>query len=425
MYLKRLYTLDHVYSFPYTATHMAKIDTDPKKIKELLSRGVDEVIDLKDLEKKLKSGKQLRVKLGIDPTSPNLHIGRSVPLLKLRDFQELGHQVILIFGTATGVIGDTSDKDAERPMLEQEIIDRNVKEYKKQAAKILDIKKTEVVLNHTWLNKLSYREIGEQADLFSVNQFIQRDNIRRRLDAGKRVSLREVLYPLMQGYDSVAVQADVELGGTDQRFNLLAGRDMQPHFGQEPQNIIMNPLVEGLDGRKMSSSWGNTVNFMDEPADMYGKIMSMQDEYIVKYFTYFTRVPMSRVGNIHLGLDKGEHPKIMKQELAREIVTMYHDEKAAEAAESAWKEAFEQGGIPADTKTVEVKVKVPLVDLLIKQGMVKSKTEFRRLVEAGAIKAYGKLEERKIVDPNSMLNEDCALKIGKKRFLKIKIVKKK
>src|ERR1035437_6652152 len=233
-------------------------------IEELLTRGVSEIIGKKELEDKLHLGKPLRIKLGIDPTSPNLHLGRSIPLLKLRDFQKLGHIVVFIIGDFTGIIGDTSDQDAERPMLTKEIIDENQKTYFEQVGKIIDLSKAEFHHNSDWLEKLTYREIGEQADCFSVSDFVARENIAKRLEEGKRVSLREVLYPLMQGYDSVAIKADIELGGNDQRFNLLAGRKLQEKYGQEPQSIIMGPLIEGLDGRKMSSSWGNTINVSSE-----------------------------------------------------------------------------------------------------------------------------------------------------------------
>jgi len=409
---------------PFWYDASMKINTDPKKIEELLTRGVDEVIHLDDLRAKLLSGKQLRVKLGIDPTSPHLHLGRSIPLLKLRDFQELGHQIILLIGDATGVIGDTSDKDAERPMLTPEQVKENHAEYYDQAAKILDMDKVEFRQNSEWLNPLGYTEIGEHADLFSVNQFIQRDNIRRRLEAGKRVSLREVLYPLMQGYDSVALKADVELGGSDQRFNLLAGRTLQEHFNQAPQNIVTNPLVEGLDGRKMSSSYGNGVYIFDTPADMYGKIMSLHDAFIIKYYIFMTRIPMQDITAIQHELSqKDTNPKDIKMRLAHALVSMYHSEDAANIAQTGWQEAFEQGKIPENTKTVKVKVKIPLVELLMKEGIVKSKTEFKRLVENGAIKFHGQIQEKKIIDPASLVSEDGALKIGKKRFLKIKVIK--
>ena len=417
LYLPHTHLLLHSYYM--------EINTDPKKIEELLSRGVDEVIGREELEKALTSGTQLRIKFGTDPTSPNLHLGRAVQLLKLRDFQELGHQVVLIVGDFTAVIGDTSDKDAERPMLTHDDIKKNLETYKEQIGKVIDLDKTEFRLNSEWLKDLDYNQIGEHADIFSVNQFIQRDNIRRRLEAGKRVSLREVLYPIMQGYDSVAIKSDVELGGTDQRFNLLSGRTMQEHFGQSPQSIVTGPLVEGLDGRKMSSSWGNTINLMDSPNDMYGKIMSLRDDFIIKYFILMTRVPLPEITELQHQLDQDANPKDIKMKLAHVLVGMYHSAEDAITAETNWQEAFEKGGIPENTKTVKVNIKVPLVDILIKEGLVKSKTEFKRLVESGAIKFHGSIEEKKIVDPNSLASEDGALKIGKKRFLKIKVTKEK
>lgn len=392
-----------------------KVNTDPKKIDELLERGVEEVIDKEDLRKKLLSGKRLRVKLGIDPTSPNLHLGRSVPLLKMKDFQDLGHQVLLLVGDFTGVIGDTSDKDSERPMLDEETIEENKKSYFKQMGKIINMTKVEKFYNSEWLSKLNYKEIGEQTNLFSVNQFIQRENIKKRLDAGKRVSLREVLYPLMQGYDSVPMKADVELGGTDQRFNLLAGRVLQEHYGQEPQNIVMGPLVEGLDGRKMSSSWGNTINFLDEPNDMFGKVMSMGDDLIIKYFEVFTRVPLDKVKEYESSLADGENPKNIKMKLAHEIVRMYHGENLADSAEKNFTEAFSKGGVPDDVEEIVAGEK-ELIEILV-PDVVKSKTEFRRLMTAGAISDAETKD--KISNENLKIDKEIVLKIGKKKFVKL------
>lgn len=390
------------------------VRTDPALIDELLTRGVAEVIPHDELKRELLSGRKLRIKLGIDPTSPHLHLGRAIPLLKLRDFQQLGHQIVFIVGDFTAVIGDTSDKDAERPMLARDVIEENKKHYFEQAGKILDLSKTEVRYNTEWLEKLTYREIGEHADLFSVADFITRENIARRLEAGKRVSLREVLYPLMQGYDSVAIQADVELGGTDQKFNLLAGRPLQIKFGQKPQSILMNPLIEGLDGRKMSSSWGNTLNLTDVPADMYGKVMSLKDELIERYFVTSTRVPMGEIPQI-----MALHPRDAKMRLAREIVTLYHTEAAAGVAEGAFVKIFSEGGIPDDLPSVAAGAGAALADVLLVQGVVSSKTEFRRLVEEGAVTNVG--SGQKITDPGVLLSKSCTIKVGKRRFLKIDI----
>src|SRR3989338_2278437 len=321
------------------------INTDSKKINELLSRGIEEVIDKSQLEKKLKSGKQLRIKLGIDPTSPNIHIGRTVPLFKLKDFQDLGHQIVLIIGDFTGVIGDTSDKDSERPMLTEKEVKQNLKSYIQQAEKVIDIKKCEVHYNSEWLGKLDYHEIGRQANVFSLNEFISRENIKKRLDAGKHISLRELLYHLMQGYDSVAIKADVEIGGTDQRFNLLAGRELQRYYGQEPQDIITNPLIEGLDGRKMSSSWGNTINLFDSANEMFGKVMSLKDELIIKYFILTTRVSLAEIEKYQKELTNG-NPRDYKIKLAFEIVRFYHSENDAKEAQEYFIKTFSKKETP-------------------------------------------------------------------------------
>ncbi len=385
-----------------------------KAVEELVSRGVSEIIGKEALMQKLEAGKQLRVKLGIDPTSPHLHIGRAIPLLKLRDFQQLGHQVVFIIGDFTAVIGDTSDKDAERPMLTREEIEENMTSYFDQVGKLIDLSKAELRHNSEWLEALTYREIGEQADQFSVADFIARDNIERRLDAGKRVSLREVLYPMMQGYDSVAVEADVELGGTDQRFNLLAGRTLQEKYGQEPQSIIMNPLIEGLDGRKMSSSWGNVVPLTAPPSDMYGKIMSMGDDQVKTYFDLCTRVPLEEVEEILKA-----HPKESKMRLAREIVKIYYGDDASLKAEAEFVSTFSEKGIPEELPTLTAEKGQKLVDVLVEGKVLASKTEWRRLVEEGAIKNAETLET--IDSSDAIVDSTLVLRIGKHRFVRISL----
>ncbi len=354
---------------------------------EILSRGIAEVIGKEDLEKKLREKKKLRIKLGIDPTSPNLHIGRSVQLLKLRDFQELGHQIVLIIGDFTGVIGDTSDKESERPMLSQEIIKKNLATYKEQAGKILDMKKVEFHFNSKWLKKLGYWEICEQADVFSLSEFIARDNIRKRLTAGTRVSLRELLYPLMQGYDSVMVKSDVELGGTDQRFNMLAGRDLQKHYGQDTQSVITMNLLLGTDGRKMSSSWGNTINLTDAPDDMYGKIMSIPDTLITTYLIHCTRVPLEEIQTMEQQIKKNSlNPRDAKMLLAREVVTLYSGAKKAKAAEKQFIKVFQKKELPTDMPTTKLSKKEwNIIDLLVETRIASSKTDARRLIEQKGI----------------------------------------
>ena len=385
-------------------------------IQELLSRGVEEVIEREKLESALKGKKKLRVKLGIDPTSPNIHIGRAVVLWKLRAFQELGHKVIFIVGDFTGLIGDTSDKDAERPMLSEKQIAANLKTYFEQAYKILDKKKTEVYYNYKWLKKLGFAEIGRLADLFSLHEFEARENIAKRLKSGKRVSLRELLYPLMQGYDSVAVKADVELGGTDQRFNLLAGRVIQPAYGQPPQNILTMTLMEGTDGRKMSSSWGNTINITSEPNDMFGKAMSIPDELIKKYFFLATRVPLAAIDEI---IRSSSNPRDQKLRLALEITRLYHGEKKAEIAKRAFVDQFSKGELPEDIKTKTLKPgRYQLLDILIETGMVASKSEGRRLFEQNGVKLNQKTTKDVLVFLDG--KNEILLQVGKRKFLHVK-----
>ena len=392
------------------------IKTEVKLIDELLTRGVNEVIDYDKLRQKLLSGQCLRIKLGIDPTSPNLHLGRSIPLLKLRDFQQLGHQIVFIVGDFTGVIGDTSDKDSERPMLAADMIKENMAEYLQQAGQLIDLSGCEFRYNSEWLSQLTYDKIGEQADQFSVAEFIARDNIRRRLDSGSRVSVREMLYPLMQGYDSVMVKADVELGGTDQRFNLLAGRRLQEYFGQMPQNIIMTELVEGIDGRKMSSSWGNTINFSDEPQAMYAKVMGINDNLIIKYFTLMTRLSLQQIKEYEAAIVAGANPRDAKMVLAKTIVAMYHNEKAAQAAEDYFIKVVQQKTLPEDITTINLgKAEWPIIDLLLEIKATTSRGETRRLIEQGGVK----LAEQVIADSQLIIKltaEPVLLQKGKKQF---------
>jgi len=393
---------------------MKKNLLESHRIQELLSRGVEEIISRDNLENKLKTGKKLRVKLGIDPTSPNIHLGRSIPLLKLKDFQELGHKVILVIGDFTGLIGDTSDKDSERPMLSEETVKENLKTYINQASKIIDIDLAEIHYNSEWLAGLGYMDIGRQADVFSLNEFISRENISRRLNRGKRVSLRELLYPLMQGYDSVKMRTDVEVGGTDQRFNLLTGRDVQRLYGQEPQDILTNPLIEGLDGRKMSSSFGNTINLFDTSNDMFGKIMSLKDDLIIKYFTLLTRVEMKTIDEYKSQLSSGANPRDIKMKLAFEIVRMYHSEKDADIARNYFVKTFTRKEVPSDIPQFKP-VSYNIISILVESRLVSSKSEARRVINHGGVKIDGEV----IKEINYVVPSGSVLKKGKIKFLKI------
>ena len=391
-----------------------------QQIEELLSRGVAEVIDREHLKARLLAGEKLRVKLGIDPTSPNIHLGRSIPLLKLRDFQTLGCQVVFIVGDFTGVIGDTSDKESERPMLTREQVESNMQHYLEQAFKILDPEKTEAHYNSEWLAKIGFLELGTMASQFSVHEFISRELVAKRLAAGSRVSFHEMLYPLMQGYDSVAIKADVELGGTDQRFNLLAGRTLQPKYGQASQDILMTNLILGTDGRKMSSSWGNTINLTDAPNDMFGKVMSVPDELIETYFIHCTRVALDEVKEA-MSLP---NPRDAKLRLAEEIVKIYYGSDEAKKAVQYFVETFSKGQLPENIPECKVKWSEELnsyeniLDYIIGAGFASSRGEARRKIEQGGVYIDGvRTVDVRILNPDT--DNGKVLQVGKKDFVKI------
>jgi tyrosyl-tRNA synthetase len=394
---------------------MDKIITDERKIDELLTRGVEDIIVKDELKAALLSGRQLRIKLGVDPTGGKIHIGRAVPLRKLREFQRLGHQVVFIVGDFTAQVGDASDKTEKRPMLTRAQIDENLKDYKSQISKILDISKTEFVYNNDWLSKLTFGELTTLAECFSVQQMLARRNFKDRYEEGKEISLREFLYPIMQGYDSVAVKADVEIGGNDQLFNLKAGRIIQEYYGMPKQSILTFQMVEGTDGRKMSTSWGNIITIVDEPFDMFGKIMSIHDDLIIKYFLLCTDVSLEQIQEMEIELKNGANPKDIKMRLGVEIVTLYHTEKDASLAKNSWIETFSKKGIPEVIQEITASEDKEIVELLIENGIVASKTEWRRLVED---KAVSDGEGAQITDVKEKA-KNVTLKIGKKRFVKI------
>jgi len=393
---------------------MPTIDVNEQKIDEILTRGVEDVFVREDLKKDLLSGRQLRIKLGIDPTGPKLHIGRAIPLRKLRQFQLLGHQIVLIIGDFTAQIGDASDKLAKRPMLTREVIEENMRDYKAQIGKILDIEKVEFLYNSDWLRPLGFQEICELAESFTVQQMIARRNFADRIENGEEVSLRELMYPLMQGYDSVAVNADVEIGGFDQLFNLKAGRYIQKHYGKKEQNILTFSMLEGTDGRKMSTSWGNVITIVDEPNDMYGKIMSLKDELILKYFTLATDVSLDDIANIEKEMKTGANPKEFKMRLAKEIVTMYHSPQLANNAEAEFNAVFAEGALPETI--IEIRLPVADVAAALKEiKLIESKSEWTRLCKEGALSVH---EGDKITDAKWKPEVPCVLKIGKRRFVR-------
>ena len=394
-----------------------KVSIDEEKIKHLLNRAVEEVFVKESLEKKLRSGKQLRVKLGFDPTSPFLHIGRAIVLWKLREFQDLGHKVVFIVGDFTALVGDPSDKLEKRPMLTAKKVKDNLKNYRAQIGKILDLRKAEFHLNSKWLKKLDFNDVAELAECFSLQQMSHRRNFADRIEKGEEISLREFLYPLMQGYDSVAVKADVELGGFDQLFNLKAGRTIQKHYGQEEQDIMNCQMLEGTDGRKMSSSWGNVINLLDEPNDMYGKVMAVRDDLILKYFTLCTRLSDEEINSIKKSIDSGENPRDAKMRLGREIVSLYHGTKKAKEAEDDFIKTFQKGGVSEDAISVVVNKGELLVEVLLKEKIISSKNEWKRLVLESAVLNMD--TEEKITDPYFKISNPITLRVGKRRFIKI------
>lgn len=401
---------------------MDKVIIDEKRIDEILTRGVEDIIVKEELKNLLLSGKQLRIKLGIDPTGPKIHLGRAIPLRKLREFQKLGHQVVFIVGDFTAQVGDASDKSDKRPMLTRVEIDENLKDYKSQVSKILDISKTEFVHNSDWLSKLSFEEVTKLSECFSVQQMLARRNFKDRYDNGVEISLREFLYPIMQGYDSVAVKADVELGGFDQLFNLKAGRIMQDYFGQPKQSIITCQMLEGTDGRKMSSSWGNVISIVDDPETMFGKVMSLHDDLIIKYFILCTDVTLETIQSYEVEMKNGVNPKDIKMKLGVELVTLYHTEKDATLAKNSWIQTFSEGGVPDSIQEILVSGDKELGDILVTEGIVVSKTDWRRLVQEGAVTLVGDAKET--ITDSKIIAKSGTYKIGKKRFVKITIEEK-
>ncbi len=398
-----------------------KIVTNADKIDNILSRGVEDVFIKEDLRKKLLSGKELRVKFGIDPTGPNLHIGHAVVLRKLKDFQDLGHKIIFIVGDFTAQIGDPSDKLEKRPFLSKEDIKENLKTYKEQAGRIIDFKKADICFNSKWLSKLNFYNVCELAESFSVQQMSNRRNFKKRIEIGSEVSLREFLYPLMQGYDSVAVKADVEVSGFDQLFNLKAGRVIQRKYNMPEQDVLTCRMLEGLDGRKMSKSWGNVLNITDSANDMFGKVMSINDDLIEKYFTLCTNKSIDEINKIKEDIEKGQNPMEAKMLLAEEITSSYHKREKARSAKNHFLSVFSEKNTPNDEEMPRsfAKKGVKLFEVLLDFGIISSKGEFRRLIKNNSIKSTSL---NKIVeDMDYSVKESESFKIGKRRFLRVEI----
>ncbi|MEK7496772.1 MAG: tyrosine--tRNA ligase [Patescibacteria group bacterium] len=400
---------------------MTKSQISKTAINSILTRGVEGILVRTHLEKILLSGKKLRVKLGIDPTGPKIHLGRAIVLWKLKEFQDLGHQVVLIIGDFTAQIGDPSDKLDKRPMLTPEQIKANAATYKEQLSKILDITKVEWHYNSEWLATMSLYDSAILADSFSFQQMMARRNFRDRLKNNNDISLREFMYPMLQGYDSVVVRADVEIGGNDQLFNLHAGRKVQEYYKQLPQDILMTQMLEGIDGRKMSTSWGNVVTIVDEPSEMYGKILSIKDELIPKYLLLTTRLSQLEVDKLVKDLKQGANPKIIKQTLAREVVTLYHSKSAAQKAEAEFENVHKQGNLPEDMSAFSIpngKKNMSATELLVYLKLTPSKSEAQRLIKQGGVKINGVVVKN--WQAEVVLKSGLVVQVGSRRFAKLK-----
>ena len=392
---------------------------DSKKIEEVLIKGVEEILPNKEQLKNLMMKRKIRIYLGIDPTSPQLHLGHAIALRKLKDFQDLGHEVILLFGTFTARIGDPSGRDKKRKPLTPSQIEKNMKTYKDQSSKILDFSRVKIKGNADWLEKLNFNDLVKISSQFTISRLLERDMFQERIKAGGEVWLNELMYPLMQGYDSVAMDVDLEIGSSDQLFNALVGRKLQKIFRNKEKFILITPMLLGLDGRKMSKTYGNTVNLTDPPAEMYGKLMSLKDELILLYFQLCTNLPLKEIKEIERKLSKKEiNPIEAKSRLAKEIVTIYHGGKKAEEAEKEFNRVFRERKLPLKIPVVQIKEKkLNILELLTKTKLISSKSEAKRLILQKAVKINGVLKEnwQEIIE----IKKEMVIKVGKRRFKKI------
>jgi tyrosyl-tRNA synthetase len=390
------------------------------QIDELLSRGVANLIPAASEIKKALTEQKLNIYLGIDPTATKIHLGHAVPLRKLQKFAELGHNVTFLIGDFTALIGDTSDKDSERPVLTSGQIEENFKTYKKQAEKILDFSKVTVRNNSEWLAKLTFKDIIELTQKFTLNDFISRELIKKRLSEGKSVRLQEVLYPVMQGYDSFFMDTDLQIGGADQTFNMQAGRTLQKILRDKESYVLSTGYLAGTDGRKMSKSWGNAIWLDDNPNDMFGKVMSITDDVILDYFILGTNVPLSEIGHIEEHINSGKNPIEIKKELAKIIVAELHSEDEASKAQEHFEKTVQNKEIPDDIPTVTLNPDTHLAayELLVELGLSGSKSEAKRLIEQGGVYVNEELvgtANQEIIPEDNMI-----IKAGKRNFVRIK-----
>ncbi|MFC1467783.1 tyrosine--tRNA ligase [Verrucomicrobiota bacterium] len=401
-----------------------------KQLSILADRTVD-LLSAEELQKKLEKaaaeGRSLRIKMGADPSAPDLHLGHTVGINKLREFQELGHTVVFIIGDFTAMIGDPSGKSATRPALSKEQVQENAKTYQEQIFKILDPEKTELRYNSEWFGDMTFDAVIKLAAHVTVAQMLQRDDFAKRYSENRPISLVEFLYPLVQAYDSVMVEADVELGGTDQLFNLLLGRELQKIYKQEPQVVMTLPLIEGLDGvQKMSKSLNNYVGVTDAPKDMFGKLMSVSDELMWKYFKYILCWPSDKVAEYQAKVNAGElHPRDVKDQLAREVIASFHDAAAAQVASEEFKKIFSEKKLPTDIPEITPPAdkmeegQIGLINLIVSAGMAPTNSEARRNIQQGGVR----INDEQIKDPRAMVTPEDGMivQVGKRKFGKIKL----
>ena len=390
----------------------------------LIQRGADEIIPAEGLVERLRSGRPLRIKAGFDPTAPDLHLGHTVLINKLRQFQQLGHEILFLIGDFTGMIGDPTGKSATRPALTQEQVNENARSYQEQIFKILDPDKTEIVFNSTWMGKMSAADMIQLAGKHTVARMLERDDFNKRYTGGMPIAIHEFLYPLVQGYDSVAMNADVELGGTDQKFNLLVGRELQRQYGQNPQVILTMPILEGLDGvQKMSKSLNNYIGINDQPGEMFGKIMSISDELMWRYFELLSFKPMSEIEALRKQVSEGENPRDVKFKLAREIVARFHSVAEAKAAQDEFINRFRKGEMPDEIAEVSLQAEagiIPIANLLKNAGLTQSTSDALRMIRQGAVKIDGEKVEDTKLEIN--VSSTHIYQVGKRRFALVTVI---
>ncbi|MEW5755275.1 MAG: tyrosine--tRNA ligase [Pseudomonadota bacterium] len=386
-----------------------------------IKRGVEELLIEESLIEKLKEGRPLRIKAGFDPTAPDLHFGHTVLLNKLRQFQNLGHEVMFLIGDFTAMIGDPTGKSATRPPLSRDDVIENARTYEHQIFKILDPEKTLVMFNSSWMNAMSSADLIQLAARHTVARMLERDDFNKRYNSGQSIAIHEFLYPLIQGYDSVAMKADVELGGTDQKFNLLVGRQLQEAFGQKPQVVITMPILEGLDGvQKMSKSLGNYIGINEPPDEQFGKIMSISDELMWRYFELLSFRPLSEIAQLRQKVAEGANPRDVKFELAKELVARFHDQTAAEAAQANFIQRFQKGALPDEMEEIELSAPqgcMAIANLLKEAGLAQSTSEAMRMISQGAVKIDGERVSDRALEVQA--GTARIYQVGKRKFARV------